>query len=98
VIFYSKSGEFASNRRDQQQLGMLALHILQAALAYVNTLMIQDILAEPERADVLTAEDLRGRTPLFWAHVRPSGEVRLNMTRRLALSANDTPHLDRESA
>ena len=37
VIFYSKSGEFASNRRDQQQLGMLALHILQAALVYVNT-------------------------------------------------------------
>ena len=47
VIFYGKSGEFASNRRDQQQLGMLALHILQAALVYVNTLMIQDILADP---------------------------------------------------
>jgi hypothetical protein len=47
VIFYGKSGEFATNRRDQQELGMLALHILQAALVYVNTLMIQDILAEP---------------------------------------------------
>jgi hypothetical protein len=48
VIFYGKSGEFATNRRDQQELGMLSLHILQAALVYVNTLMIQDILAEPE--------------------------------------------------
>jgi TnpA family transposase len=48
VIFFGKSGEFATNRRDQQQLGMLALHILQAALVYVNTLMLQDILAEPE--------------------------------------------------
>ena len=84
MIFYGKSGEFASNRRDQRQLGMLALHILQAALVYVNTLMIQDILAEPESAGVLTAEDLRGLTPLFWAHVRPYGEVKLNMTRRLA--------------
>jgi Tn3 transposase DDE domain len=85
VIFCGKSGksgEFATNRRDQQELGMLALHILQAALVYVNT---------------LTAEDLRGLTPLFWAHVRPYGEVRLNMTRRLALSASHTPDLDRES-
>ena len=77
---------------------MLALHILQAALVYVNTLMIQDILAEPEWAGVLTAEDLRALTPLFWAHVRPCGEVRLNMTRRLALSASNTPDLDRQSA
>ena len=80
VIFYGKSGEFATNRRDQQELGMLALHILQAALVYVNTLMIQDILAEPEWAGVLTAEDLRGLAPLFWAHVLPYGEVKLNMT------------------
>jgi len=96
VIFYGKSGEFATNRRDQQELGMLALHILQAALVYVNTLMIQDILAEPEWAGVLTAEDLRGLTPLFWAHVLPYGEVKLNMTNRLALSATQPPDPDDE--
>jgi len=94
VIFYGKSGEFATNRRDQQELGMLALHILQAALVYVNTLMIQDILAEPEWAGVLTPEDLRGLTPLFWAHVLPYGEVKLNMTRRLLLSATPSGALD----
>jgi Tn3 transposase DDE domain len=75
---------------------MLALHILQAALVYVNTLMIQDILAEPEWAGVLTAEDLRGLTPLFWAHVLPYGEVKLNMTNRLALSATQPPDPDDE--
>ena len=96
VIFYGKSGEFATNRRDQQELGMLSLHILQAALVYVNTLMIQDILAEPEWAGVLTPEDLRGLTPLFWAHVQPYGEVKLNMTRRLALSATPSGELDDE--
>ena len=32
VIFFGKSGELATNRRDQRHLGMLALHILQAAL------------------------------------------------------------------
>ncbi len=94
MIFYGKSGEFASNRRDQQQLGMLALHILQAALVYVNTLMVLGILAEPEWAGLLTDEDRRGLTPLFWAHVRPYGEVKLNMTKRLALSAAHTPNPD----
>jgi TnpA family transposase len=98
VIFFGKSGEFATNRRDQQQLGMLALHILQAALVYVNTLMVQDILAEPEWQDVLTPEDRRGLTALFWAHVRPYGEITLNMTKRLALSPSHTSQLDRESA
>ncbi len=90
VIFYGKSGEFATNRREQQELGMLSLHILQAALVYVNTLMIQDILVEPEWTGVLTLEDLRGLTPLFWAHVLPYGEVKLNMTKRLALNIAQT--------
>lgn len=71
---------------------MLALHILQAALVYVNTLMIQDILAEPEWQDVLTPEDQRGLTALFWAHVRPYGDITLNMTNRLAIS--DPPPTD----
>jgi Tn3 transposase DDE domain len=70
---------------------MLALHILQAALVYVNTLMIQDILAEPEWVGVLTAEDLRGLTPNSSGHTsRPYDEVKLNMTRRLALSVSPT--------
>ncbi len=97
VIFFGKSGEFATNRRDQQQLGMLALHILQAALVYVNTLMLQDILAEPEWQGVLTAEDHRGLTALFWAHVRPYGEITLNMTKRLALSQASPTESDDET-
>jgi len=36
-VIYGKSGELATNRRDEQQLAMLAQHILQAALVYVNT-------------------------------------------------------------
>ena len=47
-------------------MSVLCLRILQAALVYVNTLMLQDVLAEPEWADVLTPEDRRGLTPLFW--------------------------------
>jgi len=65
---------------------MLTLHILQAALVYINTLMIQDILAEPQWQDILTPEDRRGL-----------GEITLNMTKRLALSTG-TSDLDRETA
>lgn len=63
VIFFDKSGEFATNRRDQQELGMVALHILQAVIVYVNTLMVQEVLALPEWEGVLTADDRRGLTP-----------------------------------
>ena len=86
MIFYGKLGEFATNRRDQQELGMLALHILQAAIVYVNTLMVQEILALPDWDGVLTTEDKRGLTPLFWKHILPYGEVKLDMTQRLALT------------
>ncbi|MDQ4020956.1 MAG: transposase [Actinomycetota bacterium] len=85
VIFYGKGGDLATNRRDEQEMSMLCLRILQAALVYVNTLMIQDLLLEPAWTDALTAEDRRGLTPLFWTHVLPYGEVKLNMTSRLTL-------------
>jgi hypothetical protein len=32
---------------------MLALHLLQVSLVYVNTLMIQQVLAEPAWRDVI---------------------------------------------
>lgn len=67
-------------------MAVLCLRILQAALVYVNTLMTQDTLADEQWAEVLTAEDRRGLTPLFWAHVLPYGEVRLDMSSRLSLS------------
>ena len=70
---------------------MVALHILQAALVYVNTLMIQEVLAQPEWVGVLTDDDRRGLTPLFWTHILPYGEARLNMAHRLALSDPTPP-------
>jgi TnpA family transposase len=86
VIFYGKGGDLATNHRDEQEMSVLCLRILQAALVYVNTLMIQDLLAEPEWAQILTDEDRRGLTPLFWTHVLPYGEIKLNLARRLRLS------------
>ncbi|MDN5918727.1 MAG: transposase, partial [Pseudonocardia sp.] len=86
VIFYGKGGDIATNRRDEQEMAVACLRILQAALVFINTLMIQDVLADPDWADTLSEADRRGLTPLFWAHLLPYGEVRLDMTSRLALT------------
>ena len=86
-IAYGKAGDIATNRRDEAEMTVLCLHILQAAMVYVNTLMIQDVLAEPSWTDVLGPEDYRGLTPLIWAHVAMHGEFKLNMTSRLTLGA-----------
>jgi TnpA family transposase len=63
-ILYGKGGEFASNTREEQEVGMLALHLLQISLVYINTLMIQQVLAEPTWQGRLTITDLRALTPL----------------------------------
>ncbi|MFD8968951.1 Tn3 family transposase [Streptomyces sp. NPDC059568] len=70
---------------------VLCLRILQSALVYVNTLMLQDILGEPKWAELLTPADRRGLTSLFWSHVRPYGEVNLDMDARLDLAAVKLP-------
>jgi len=85
VIFFGKGGDIATNRRDEQELSVLCLRVLQSALVYVNTLMVQDVLADKAWADQMTEVDHRGLTPLFWTHIAPYGEVRLNMQHRLSL-------------
>jgi hypothetical protein len=68
---------------------MLALHLLQISLVYINTLMIQRVLAEPAWSGRLTAEDLRGLTPLIYGHVNPYGIFRLDMNARLPIDLAD---------
>ncbi|XVQ06968.1 Tn3 family transposase [Spirillospora sp. CA-255316] len=85
-IRFGKRGELASNKREEQELGMLCLQILQSALGYINTLMIQDTLAEPEWASVLTDADRRGLTPPFTTNMTPYGTVQLRTDQRLDLS------------
>ena len=62
-----QTGDIQTNRRDEQELFVLCLRILQAALVYLNTLMLQDILDEPPWAEMLTPADRRGLTPLIEA-------------------------------
>ena len=62
---------------------MLALHLLQNALVYINTLMLQRVLSEAAWATRLTVEDLRALTPLIYGHVSPYGHFLLDMQTRL---------------
>lgn len=84
-ILYGKGGEFASNRLEDQEVQMLCLHLLQVSLVYVNTLMMQQVLAEPEWQGRLTDHDLRALTPLKWQHINPYGTFTLDMLERLPL-------------
>ncbi len=72
VVFYSKSGKLTVSDRENQEVSVLALHLLQSALVHVNTLLLQQILAEPKWAGRMTDEDRRALSPLFWAHVTPT--------------------------
>ena len=86
-IFYGEKGEIATNRVEDQELAMLSLHLLQACLVYVNTLFIQEVLAEPAWRERMTAEDWRALSPLIYHHVNPYGRIELDMSRRLPLAA-----------
>jgi TnpA family transposase len=88
-IFFGKGGEVASNRLDDQEVSVHALHLLQSCLVYVNTLMLQRVLAEPAWMARMTPADARGLTPLVWGHVSPYGTFDLAMEQRLDLELRE---------
>ena len=86
-IFFARRGEVSSNRREDQELSMLSLHLLQNCMVYVNTLMVQQVLARPAWQGRLSARDLHALTPLFWTHVNPYGRFELDMRIRISALA-----------
>ena len=89
-IFYGKVGEMSSNDKEDQELSIVCWHLLQAYMRYVNTLLIQGILAQPSWRDVLTPEDKRALNLLFHSHVNPYGLFPLDMRKRLDIGAEAT--------
>ena len=84
-IFFARRGEMVSNRREDHEISMLALHLLQNCMVYINTLMLQQVLAQPQWSGKLTPRDLRALTPLIWEHVNPYGRFELDMDARLPI-------------
>jgi TnpA family transposase len=62
----SKGDKLATNDLENQELTMLVLHLLQICLVYIyiNTLMIQRVLKEPDWAQRMLPDDLSALTPL----------------------------------
>ena len=84
-IFYGKLGEVSSNKNKEQALSVACLHLLQVCMVYINTLIIQEILAEPAWSNKLTPEDKRALTPLIHAHINPYGLFPLDLETRLII-------------
>jgi TnpA family transposase len=82
-IFFGKGGEISSNRLQDQEMSVFALHLLQNSLVYVNTLMLQQILAEPAWRNRMTPEDWRALSPLLYPHVNPYGQFDLDLDDRI---------------
>jgi len=82
-VFFGKGSEFSTNKVEDQEISVLALHLLQASLVYVNTRMLQSVLIEPKWFDRLTPDDYRGLTPLIYSHVNPYGRFELDLNTRI---------------
>ena len=85
-VFCARRGEMTSNHREDREISMLSLHLLQNCMVYVNTLVVQQVLARSHWADKLTARDLGALTPLIWDHVNPYGRFELDMETRLPIN------------
>ena len=85
-IFYGNGNELVSNRRDDQEISVLSLHLLQASMVYVNTLMIQDVLEDRVWREKMTTRDMAALNPLPYSHINPYGVFDLDMSTRLPLN------------
>jgi len=86
-IFYGREGVLTGADPEHAEVSMLALHLLQSSLVFINTQLLQAVLRDPRWASKLSEEDRWGLSLLFWAHVNPSGRFRLDMNTRLDLNA-----------
>lgn len=70
-IFYGREGTLTGSDREHAEVSMLALHLLQSSLVFINTQLLQAVLRDPKWARKLTDEDHRALSPLFWVPLRP---------------------------
>ncbi|MFI7057493.1 transposase [Streptosporangium canum] len=84
-IFYGKAGDLTGDDREHVEVSALALHLVQAAIVYLNTRMVQIVLAEPRWQKKLTDADRRALSALFWSHLNLYGKFELDMSKRLDL-------------
>jgi len=64
-VFFVRRAELTSNRLEDHEVSMLAWHLLQNCMIYINTLMLQQVLARPHWSQKLGARDLSALAPLI---------------------------------
>lgn len=84
-IFFGRRGIISSNNEVDHELAILSLHLVQSALVYINILLLQQIIREKLYYDILTIEDKRAITPLFYEHINQYGIYKLNMNERIEI-------------
>jgi TnpA family transposase len=84
-VYYGKSGEITSNSRDDQEISMLCLHLLQTSISYINTLLIEELLNDEYWISLLGEDDYRALTALFYLHINPYGSFEVDLTKRLII-------------
>ncbi|MEV0108338.1 Tn3 family transposase [Nocardia sp. NPDC050799] len=86
LIFYGKDAALTGPDREHAEVSMLALHLLQSSLVYVQTLLLQTVLEEPAFRELMGENERRGLSALFWTNINPYGRFMLDMNRRLGLA------------
>jgi TnpA family transposase len=71
VQSYGRGREMAINNREDQEIAILSLHLLQICMVYINTLLVQKMLSEKEWFNKMQPENFRWLTPLFYGHITP---------------------------
>ena len=84
-IYFGKGARVASNRPEAQEMGLLALHLLQNSLVYINTLMLQRVIEDEGWLARFEPADRRGLTPLFYSHINPYGRFELDLAQHMVI-------------
>jgi hypothetical protein len=85
-IFCGKVGDLTGDGRESVEVSALALHLVQASIAYLNTILIWAVVRDLKWRKKLTAIDLRGLSALFWTNVNLYGRLELDMSQHLDLN------------
>jgi hypothetical protein len=74
-IYYGREGVITGDDREHAEVSMLALHLLQSSLVFINTQLLQVVLRDPAWAGRLSEEDRRGLSHCSGRTSTLSGQV-----------------------
>ena len=80
-LCYGRQGIWATNSREQQEITTLCLQLLQNCLMLINTILLEQTIAQHQLLGQFSAADYRGLSPLFYEHVNPYGLFELDLDR-----------------